>query len=154
MPIEESIEQLKLNPEDFGGLQTRQLTITEAQQRYCAKKNCSDRGRVQIAIPGEDLRLWRVLCARHFIMIMIIQAHALGDPSPLGEGRRLAEKMGILDAQIPDPGGVPTLVDLSKAICDKCGGSMMTETIGMFKGRRFVHTCPNADDQQVPKGLG
>lgn len=142
-----SVEQLKLDPNDFGGFQTRVLTKAEAKERYCARRFCNSRGRVQIAIPGEDLSMWRILCGRHFVMVMIIQAAVLGDPSPVAEGKRLAEKMGIDPFCIPDI-NVPQIVNLNSILCDKCGKGMMTETVGMFSGRRFVHTCPDANDPQ------
>lgn len=142
------MEQLKLNPEDFGGFQTRMLTVEEAGQRYCARVGCADRGRIQMMIPGEGGRMFRVLCGRHFIMIMIIQAAVMGDPSPIGEGRRLADKMKIPWENIPDL-NVPQVVNFGTAICERCGGGAMMETVGMYAGCRWIHTCITEDEKNA-----
>lgn len=139
------MEQLKLDPDDFGGFQSRVLTVEEAAQLYCARRFCHDRGRIQMMIPGEGGRAFRVLCGRHFVMLMIIQAAVLGDPSPIGEGRRLAEKMGVPFENIPSV-DVPSVVKVESSICDRCGGGFTSETAGMFAGRRWVHTCMTEDE--------
>lgn len=142
----DAVESIKHDPEEFGGFQTEVLTPEEAQERYCARRFCANRGEVQISIPDpSDSETYRVLCAQHFIMSIVVQSAILGDPAPFGEGKQLCEKFGldfdsILLAQ------VPTIVDLRRAVCDRCGGGMMVETVGMYKGRRFVHTCPEADN--------
>lgn len=147
------MEQLKIHPEDFGGFQTRVLTVQEAAQRYCARRFCSDRGMIQTMVPGEGGRVFRVLCGRHFVMLMIIQAAVIGDPSPIGEGRRLADKMGVPFENIPDV-DVPTVVSLDHAICDRCGGGFIKETAGMFAGARWVHTCLTEEERRADPGPG
>lgn len=147
------IEHLKLNPDDFGGFQTQVLTVEEAAQRYCCRKFCAQPGQVQVMIPGEGGRMFRVLCGRHFIMTMIIQAAVLGDPSPLGEGKRLAEKMGIPWENIPDL-SVPQVVDFDSAICGRCGSGATKEMIGMFSGHRWIHTCLTEEGKKAKEARG
>lgn len=147
------VEHLKLNPDDFGGFQTQVLTVEEASQRYCCRRFCGQPGRIQMMIPGEGGRLFRVLCSRHFIMLMIIQAAVLGDPSPLAEGRRLAEKMGVPWENIPDL-NVPQVVNFDTAICDRCGGSAFKETVGMYAGFRWVHTCMTDEEKRAEQERG
>lgn len=142
------MEHLKLNPDDFGGFQTRVLTVEEAAQRYCAKRFCSTPGRIQMMIPGEGGKTFRVVCGRHFILMMIIQAAVLGDPSPLAEGRRLAEKYGVPFENIPEV-RVPEVVDFNTAICGRCGGGSIKETVGMFAGMRWVHTCMTEEEKRA-----
>lgn len=141
------MEQLKLNPDDFGGFQTQILTVEEAAQRYCCRRWCSSPGRIQMMIPGEGGKAFRVLCGRHFVMMMIIQAAVLGDPSPIGEGKRLAEKMGVPWENIPDL-SVPQVVNFETAICERCGGGTIKETVGMFAGNRWIHTCMTEEEKR------
>lgn len=147
------MEQFKLNPDDFGGFQDYVLTVEEAAQRYCARRWCSDHGLVQTMIPGEEGRLYRVLCGRHFVMMMIVQAASLGDPSPIGEGRRLAEKMGIPFDSIPDL-HAPQIVSMDLIVCDRCGGGAVPETIGMFAGKRWIHTCMTEEEKEAERRAG
>ncbi len=144
------MEQLKVDPEDFGGFQTEVLTVEQAYQRYCCKAGCADHGRVQFMIPGEGGKLFRLLCGRHYIMMMIIQAAVLGDPSPMGEGQRLAEKMGIPWVNIPDV-NTPQVVDFGTAVCSRCGGGAMMERVGMYAGCRWVHTCLTEEEKQAKR---
>lgn len=141
------MEQLKHNPDDFGGFQTQILTVEEASQRYCCRRWCSSAGRIQMMIPGEGGKAFRVLCGRHFVMLMIIQAAVLGDPSPIGEGKRLAEKMGIPWDNIPDL-NVPQVVSFDTAICERCGEGSVKETAGMYAGHRWVHTCVTEEEKR------
>lgn len=134
------MEIIKKDPDEFGGMQTKVLSVEEAKQRYCCRKFCATPGMIQMMIPGEAGKAFRVVCARHFIMLMIIQAAVLGDPSPVAEGKRLAEKYGIPFDNIPDV-DVPQIVDFKTAICDRCGGKAFSETVGMYAGRRWIHTC-------------
>lgn len=133
------VERIKLNPDDHGGFQTKRLSREEAKERFCARRWCSDKGRVQIEIPFENPRMYQILCARHFIMMMIVSAAAMGDPSPLGEGQRIAEALGV-DWDPPSLGS-PQLVDPEQFCCSRCGGRMMSETMGIYKGVRWIHTC-------------
>lgn len=142
------MEQLKTDPEDFGGFQTQILSVEEAAQRYCARRFCQDTGRVQMMIPGEGGKMFRLLCARHYIMVMIIQAAVLGDPSPIGEGRRLAEKMGVPLENIPEL-NAPQIVSFENSICERCGGGFISETVGMYAGRRWVHTCITEEEKRA-----
>lgn len=146
------MEQLKLDPSDFGGFQTQVLTVEEAAQRYCAKQFCASPGRIQMMIPGEGGKMFRVLCGRHFVMTMIIQAAVLGDPSPIGEGQRLAEKMGVPLDGIDPAMNVPQVVDFNTAICGRCGGGAIQETVGMFAGFRWIHTCMTEEEKRAVLG--
>lgn len=143
-----AIEHLKLDPEDFGGFQTKVLTVEEAAKRYCSRRYCGQPGRVQMMIPGENGKLFRVVCGRHFVMLMVIQSAALGDPSPISEGKRLAEKMGINLEHFPEV-KVPQVVGFDSAICSRCGGQAIMETVGMFAGLRWVHTCVTEEEQRA-----
>lgn len=137
-----------MNPDDYGGFQTRVLTVEEASQRYCCRRYCSTPGLIQMMIPGEGGKTFRVVCGRHFIMLMIIQAAVLGDPSPLSEGRRLAEKYGIPFENIPDL-NVPQIANLDTAICERCGGGFIKELAGMYAGSRWVHTCMTDEEKRA-----
>lgn len=147
------VEQLKLDPEDFGGIQTRILNREEMGQRYCARKHCSSQAHIQVMVPGEEGKLFRVFCGRHFIMMLIIEAAVMGDPSPIGEGRRMAERIGLPFKNIPDV-DAPQLVNMERIICDRCGGGAMPETVGMFAGRRWVHTCMTEEEKAAERRAG
>ena len=147
------MEIIKRNPEEFGGMQTKILTVEEAAKRLCARAFCGSPGRVQTMIPGEGGRMFRVICGRHFVMMMIIQAAVLGDPSPLAEGRRLAAQFGIPFENIPDL-DVPQIVNLDTALCERCGGGSIKETVGMFAGYRWVHTCMTEEEKDAERRAG
>jgi len=134
------VEQLKHNQNDFGGFQTKRMTTQEAEQRMCARLWCGNKGLLQLSIPFEDPRMYRVLCATHFILVMVVAAAAMGDPSPIGEGRRIAEALGV-DWNPQDSLKIQQVVDLENAICSRCGGQMMLESVGDYKAIRWSHTC-------------
>jgi len=90
--------------------------------------------------------MYRTVCGKHFVMIMMIAAAAMGDPSPLGEGRRIAEAMGLNWSPAVAELNVPQIIDPSVAVCARCGGKFEPEPIGMYAGKRWIHTCP--DEQE------
>lgn len=141
------MEKLKLNPDDHGGFQAKRLSRKEARERFCARRWCGDHGRVQVQIPFEIPPMYQVLCARHFILLVIVSAAAMGDPSPLGEGRRIAEALNV--EWVPPVVGIPQLVDPEQFCCSKCGGKMMSEPIGIYAGIRWIHTCVSTGEEET-----
>lgn len=135
------IEILKRDPNEFGGIQFRSLTPEEIVQRTCAAKFCSWRGRSQVQIPSvENFPTFRVYCGPHWIKIQMMTAVLLGDPSPFEEARQLAEKLNIdwgLVASLQPKDALPP----EAFICATCAGGMIVETVGMFTGKRYIHTC-------------
>lgn len=140
------MEIIKRNPNEFGGVQTTLLSETERAARLCAAKFCGHPGYVQQILPGsitEELtgRTYRVICKLHYILQTMLMAAGLGDDSPMGEARAAADEVGLDWAEFLKARPIPVPVQPQEFLCLLCGGRMMSETVGMFSGRRWIHTC-------------
>ncbi len=140
------MEDIKTNAADFGGIQDRVLTKLELESRMCCARGCSTCGAVQMPLPrlkGEETPLWRILCRKHFIQMIFLVDAFLGDPSPNCEANRIADQLGA------DPAlylrhwkdSIAAIFNPEFARCAKCGGGFVAESIGMYSGKRYVHTC-------------
>jgi hypothetical protein len=139
------IDDLKINPEDFGGFQTSDLSLRDAQKRYCAAQFCSFPGWGQIVIPLTEPRSLRIVCRKHLVLYTLMISAILGDPSPTAEARRVADETGVdwgMFLEMTEPLKSPSSPE--NFICIRCGEGMIGETIGMYSGKRFVHTCGEA----------
>lgn len=134
------MEQIKRNPDEFGGLQVRLLTENEMLQRLCARRFCSSGGHIQISIPFETPPMYRIFCKRHFVMLMMVSAAAMGDPSPVGEAQRISDVIGFDWKEMSSIEPLH-LITPDSFVCSICGGRLMSETAGMYKGLRWIHTC-------------
>lgn len=135
------VEKIKRDPNEFGGYQTHILQTAEIAERLCCTQFCGFPGVAQMKVPVENPEMYRILCARHFIRIVMTVAAAIGDPSPVEEARRVAQAIGydwnrILELE------PRYLVSPENFICAICGGGMLGETSGRYQGKRWVHTCP------------
>lgn len=139
------MEETKTDAADFGGVQDRVLRRDEIAWRMCCARGCSFPGAVQMPMPrinNETTPLWRVLCRQHFIQIIFVMDAFLGDPSPASEANRLADVLGYGGDPLRHWKDSTALVfNPEFARCASCGGGFVAETIGMFSGRRYVHTC-------------
>lgn len=137
------VEIIKHRPEEFGGIQTTLLDEAEKAARYCAAKNCGGAGWVQQILPGsnEDVQTFRVICKLHYVLVAMLMSAGLGDDSPLQEARTAAEEVGLDWAEFMAARPIPSPVRPEEFLCLSCGGKMMSETVGMFSGRRWIHTC-------------
>lgn len=129
-------ESLKRDPADFGGIQPSRLSTPEVEQRLCATRFCSNTGRIQIAVPGG----FRVVCGRHAVLIYMMTLGILGDPSPIPEVREYATKLGV-DWEVLLSFEPKHPIMPEGFVCLRCGGGHLVETIGMFKGSRYIHNC-------------
>lgn len=132
--------QIKHEAEDFGGFQLSNLPYKDVSKILCARRFCGAHAAIQIMIPLEKPKMYRALCPKHFVLLCVVQSAAMGDPSPIGEGKRIADKLGIEWNSGWDLNS-PALIDPEYVICSHCGGGMIGETGGAFKGKRWVHTC-------------
>lgn len=135
-----SMEQIKRDSNEFGGFQVERLPEGELAQRLCARRFCGAEGYLQLVIPFEIPKMYRIVCKRHFVMMMMISAAAMGDPSPVGEARRIAEAIGFDWALMGEIEPLNIMTPES-FVCSKCGEKMLPETVGMYKGLRWIHTC-------------
>lgn len=130
------IEEHKIDPDEFGGIQPSRLSTPEIERRFCCARFCASMGVTQIAVPGG----FRIVCGRHGVLVYMMTLGILGDPSPVREVREYAAKLrtdwdSILQAEPKHP----TLPE--NFSCLRCGGGYHVETIGMMKGIRYIHTC-------------
>ncbi len=142
------MESIKHDPADFGGIQNEMLPMEARAARYCVAAGCpfpgfsqmqlqSTSGPMQIGPPE-----FRLLCKKHVVLYTLMVAAVLGDPSPTAEAHQIADAIGIDWDMMWDLGdGLPTVFNPEHARCVNCGGGMVGETIGMYSGKRFVHTC-------------
>lgn len=138
------MEDVKKDPKDFGGIQDRQMDSAEMAQRYCCLRLCGYPGYVQLGLPRRsstpDVRLWRLLCRKHFVQMVYVQAAFMGDPSPEGEAREIAEVLGLGFDPLRDLEGA-SVFSPRHARCLDCGGGFVAEKQGMYAGQRYIHTC-------------
>lgn len=135
------LEALKHNYEDFGGIQSFLLPQPMIEQRICCARSCPHSGFVQVQIPLETPEQYRVLCKSHYVLTCMMTAAALGDPAPAEEAKRVAEAINMdwsTFLRVVEP---KHAVQPENFICMKCGGAMVPETVGMYSGKRWVHTC-------------
>lgn len=137
------VEILKHYPHEFGGIQTTLLDEIEREQRMCAAKGCGGAGWVQQILPGsnEDQQTFRVICKLHYVVMAMLMSAGLGDESPLQEARTAAEEAGLCWEDFMAARPIPVPIRPQEFLCLDCGGKMMSETVGMFSGRRWIHTC-------------
>lgn len=142
------MEHLKHSPADFGGIQPRKLTPEEIGQRLCCAANCAGFGHSQVEIPETIPAQYRVVCKRHAVLIWLLISASLGDPAPAHEAERIAEAIGmpfdLIRSLEPSYAVSP-----SKFVCLDCGGVLAAETVGMFTGARWVHTCGISQREQA-----
>jgi hypothetical protein len=129
-------EVLKHKASEFGGTQDAQLTAEAIKQRLCCARGCGWNGATQIWTPDG----LRVMCAPHTVLIMVMLLGLLGDPAPIDGARALADRLRIdwsviIDQEPKQPCSPESF------ICLNCGGRMMAETVGMYSGHRWIHTC-------------
>jgi hypothetical protein len=150
------MEDLKMDPRAFGGLQDSRLTPQEMAHRYCCVRECGHPGFVQLGLPRRsaqpELSLWRLLCRKHFVQIVYMQAAFMGDPSPEGEAREIAEVLGLGFDPLRDLQGA-SVFSPRFARCLDCGGGFAAEVLGMFSGQRYIHNCgvTNREMAEEPK---
>lgn len=139
------MEHVKKDPAEFGGVQFQILTEAELPWRMCCARGCGYPGAIQMPQPRlstEDVKEWRVLCSQHFIQIIFLMDAFLGDSSPASEATRIAQAIGYVGDPLRHWKDTPAFIfNPEFARCAKCGGSFVVETIGMFSGQRYVHTC-------------
>jgi hypothetical protein len=145
--VVKSVEIIKRDPEEFGGLQFKFLDAHELAWRMCCRRGCSYPARVQLTQPrilSSEPASYRTLCAKHFVQLVLITNAFLGDPSPATEANAMADFLGVSGdwRRAAVPGFHP-----EGSRCVECGGTFVAETTGMFSGKRYVHTCG------VPKGI-
>lgn len=129
-------ESLKHSPDEFGGFQTFRMPSEAVQSRRCCARFCPELGKAQLAVPGG----YRVVCARHSVLVLLHTLGVLGDPSPIAEVRLHADRLGISWESFLETHPIhPTLPEAFS--CMRCGGGFLLETQGMFAGKRYVHTC-------------
>lgn len=134
------MEHIKHDPNDFGGLQSKQMSSEEIGQRLCCATGCASFGYRQIEILETEPTQYRIICQRHEVLVWLLISASLGDPNPSQEAERIAEAIGMPFHLIKTLEPSYT-VSPERFICLQCGGRMIPETVGMFSGRRWVHTC-------------
>lgn len=138
-----SVERIKHDPKQYGGEQDHVLTFDELAQRLCVAKGCGGQGYCQTAIglPG-SAKTFRIVCRQHHLMIARAIGTVLGDPSEADEARDLASMLAITwDEARKFSAGQATPISPEDWRCGECGGRLAPETVGMFAGTRWVHTC-------------
>jgi len=137
-------EVIKHDPEDFGGRQFTGITDEEVQQRLCVAKGCGERaitqsGVMDAATPGE-LRIF-VMCRGHLLATTLATLSVLGDPNAIHHVNALAEQLDYSLLELARL-SMPVVVPPKDFRCADCGGGQMAaETQGMFRGKRWIHTC-------------
>lgn len=133
-----SAEILKHKAEEYGGFQAGRLTTEQVSQRLCCARFCSASGKVQMPVGFGGG--FRVLCGRHAVLVSAMVLGALGETSPTSELRDMATRLGVdwNEFRLTEPRH-PTTPETF--VCLTCGGGYITETTGMFKGKRYIHTC-------------
>jgi hypothetical protein len=132
------MEIQKRNPEEFGGFQEdRIIEPGQLALRMCCARGCSMPSIVQLAVPTGG---FRVVCGRHAVLSHMMVLGILGDTSPVAEIKTICEAIGLdFNAILKSEPVHPTLPE--NFTCLRCGGGYLVETIGMFKGKRFIHNC-------------
>lgn len=154
-----TFEVFKRRPEEFGGVQYREVEgREEAMTRICAARWCGNPGFGQI-IDGSG---YRILCASHLLRLYMTMYVLLGNPMYHDDAQAQAKRLGIDWGVMLRERPVPEPIKPDEFRCILCGGQMASETVGMLSGRRWVHTCgepkgttpdPGADDNNLPIGL-
>lgn len=129
-------EMLKHSASDFGGWQSARMSTEDIGQRLCCSRGCGWSGARQIWVPGG----YRIVCKLHAVVLVIMQLALLGDTNPRGEAQEYADVLGLewnllLSTEPLHPCSPETFV------CIHCGGRLMSETVGMYTGKRWIHTC-------------
>lgn len=136
-----SLESMKHDPAEFGGIQGHPLSQAEIQERLCCAQGCSRYGFAQIIIPLEVPEQFRILCKRHYILVWMMTSAAIGDPAPAEEAKRIAELINFDWFAFLYEVEPKHAVQPENFICMNCGGSLVPETVGMYSGKRWIHTC-------------
>jgi hypothetical protein len=137
--VSQPAEALKHDPDEFGGVQYRLLSSEEIPERMCAAQFCGLNGFAQLPILGEEGQ-WRVVCRIHAFRASKMIGDALYNPAVIEEAERIAHRNGIPLQLGHKP--EPKFVQPREFRCDGCGGRMNVDTIGIYAGRRWTHTCP------------
>jgi hypothetical protein len=116
------------------------LYDSECMKRFCCAYGCARPGVSQMTIPGMDPRRYRVICSVHLVMLTMLTCAGVGDPSAFGEAQRVAQLIGLDWNELVDAEPLQ-VVSPEKFVCLHCGGRMQAETIGMYSGKRWIHTC-------------
>jgi hypothetical protein len=141
-------EVIKHDPGEYGGWQNYNMTPDVLLQRLCVARRCGNPGYIQMLTwPPEDNDppTLRILCRSHLVKVSMAIAVVLGDPSPVGEVNDLLRRMGVegvaADWLREYPYAEPLMPEDFR--CLACGGAgrLMAETQGLYKGRRWIHTC-------------
>lgn len=132
-------EELKHKAAEFGGWQSDQLSSEDIKRRLCCARYCGWSGMAQVP-SGLLAGGYRVVCKVHLVLLAVMNGALLGSPAPVDRARELADHIGmdwhvILDREPKQPGTPESFC------CLRCGGGMVVETVGMLKGKRFIHTC-------------
>lgn len=141
-PVDEMPEIIKHNTSEFGGIQFRVLEPEELAQRFCCARWCGSPGYSQLAAAdGKDMQTYyRVICKVHAVRVSAAIAVVFGDAS-LADARSLADNIGIGWEQFLRDRPFVEPIAPEEFRCILCGGNMIAETVGMFSGRRWIHTC-------------
>lgn len=142
------METFKRDRREFGGQQFVFMSPEEIASRMCCAKGCGEPGYVQtmVSVPDDPPEIYaalglRIMCKWHLVRVALAIATVLGDPSPSGEAMDVARRVGVdwsvflRDKPIAEP------IQPEEFRCLTCGGQLAAETVGMFSGRRWVHTC-------------
>jgi hypothetical protein len=135
-------EVIKHNPRQYCGWQTKALSESDVRQRLCVATGCNNPGYSQAVLGatwGHKMNLAVIVCKRHMLLVSLDAWVRLGNPDAIDEAKNLAERLEI-DWQPEEMKQTP-ISQPEDWRCGECGGQLAAETAGMFKGRRWVHTC-------------
>lgn len=141
----QSYEALKRQAQQFGGIQYALLEAEEVKARLCAARWCGNPGIGQVI----DAEGYRVLCAAHMLRLYLVMYVLLGNPMYIDDAQRQAKALGIEWSAMLRDRPLPEPIAPEEFRCILCGGQMTAETVGMFSGRRWVHTCGEAKRGEV-----
>jgi hypothetical protein len=147
-------EVIKHNPRQYCGWQTKALSESDVRQRMCVATGCSNPGYSQAVLGatwGHKMNLAVVVCKRHMLLISLDAWVRLGNPDAIDEAKNLAERLEI-DWQPEEMKQTP-VSQPEDWRCGECGGQLAAETAGMFKGRRWVHTCGTTTREAANVGV-
>jgi hypothetical protein len=130
-------EIVKRNPDEFAGFQTDKLAPGDVFLRMCCARGCSTPSSIQLVVPTGG---YRTVCGRHGVLGHMMVLGILGDTSPVQEIKTICEMIGLdFEVILKSEPKHPTLPE--NFICLRCGGGYLAETIGMYAGKRYIHTC-------------
>lgn len=136
-------EHRKTNPDDFGGIQTYVMTVSELSDRMCVSAGCGRPGVLQIAIAsgGDE---YRILCGVHAVLQVLLTNALIGDPAPAAEAREFAVEVGVDWAEIVD--SEPVIAISPERWRCTCGGRMeryeeADPILASNKLVAFTHIC-------------